>query len=366
MMIDLSRMKSVRVDPARRTVRAEGGVKWREFDHETQAFGLATTGGTNSDTGIAGLTLGGGIGWLAGKYGLTCDNLLSADVVTADGRFLTASAHENPELFWGLRGGSGNFGIVTSFEYQLHEVGPVLAGMVIHPFAKASEVLRFYSDFSRTLPDEANTIVALLTSPDGFPVVAIAVCYNGPLDQGEQVLRPLREFGPPLADQIGPMPYLAVQTMLDGAFPRGRQYYWKAHLSPPIGDNAINTLIEYFAAVPSLFTVLGFQQLGNAANRVAGDETAFSHRDALYDCLMLSGWDSPAEAERNIRWTRALYEAMKPSLHPGIYVNAVGEDSAQTIRSAYRAEAYERLVALKNKYDPMNLFRLNPNIKPTV
>jgi hypothetical protein len=162
------------------------------------------------------------------------------------------------------------------------------------------------------------------------------------------------------------MPYLAVQTMLDGAFPRGRQYYWKAHLSPPIGDNAINTLIEYFAAVPSPFTVLGFQQLGSATNRVAGDETAFSHRDALYDCLMLSGWDSPAEAEGNIRWTRALYEAMKPSLHPGIYVNAVGEDSAQTIRSAYRAEAYERLVALKNKYDPMNLFRLNPNIKPTV
>jgi hypothetical protein len=365
LMIDLSRMKGVRVDPAKRTARAEGGAKWRDFDHETQAFGLATTGGTNSDTGIAGLTLGGGLGWLAGKYGLTCDNLLAADVVTADGRLLTASAAENQELFWGLRGGGGNFGIVTSFEYQLHQVGPLLAGTVLYPFERAREVLKFYSEFSSTTPDELNTVAVLLTSPDGFPVVAIAVCYNGPLAQGEQVLRPLRTFGPPLADQIGPMPYLALQTMLDGAFPRGRQYYWKAHLSKQVGNDAVDTVIEYFAAVPSPFTVLGFQQLGNAANRVGPDETAFSHRDALYDCLMLSGWDNPAEAERNIQWTRQLYEAMQPFLHAGIYVNALGEDSEQTIRSAYRAQTYERLVALKNQYDPTNLFRLNPNIKPT-
>jgi hypothetical protein len=365
-MIDLSRMKSVRVDPAKRTARAEGGAKWRDFDHETQSFGLATTGGTNSDTGIAGLTLGGGLGWLAGKYGLTCDNLLSADVVTADGRFLTASTQENEDLFWGLRGGSGNFGIVTSFEYQLHQVGTVLAGMVVHPFARAREVLKFYGDFSRSIPDELNTVCTLLTSPDGAPVVAIAVCYNGSLDEGEKVLRPLREFGPPLADQIGPMPYRAVQTMLDAAFPRGRQYYWKAHLIKDISDAAIDVLVEYFAAVPSPLTVLGFQQLGNAANRVGQDETAFSHRDALYDTLMLSGWEGPSEAERNIEWTRNLHAALQPSLHAGIYVNAVGADAPQQIRAAFRPQTYERLVALKRKYDPQNFFRLNPNIAPTV
>jgi hypothetical protein len=363
-VIDLSRMKSVRVDPAARTARAEGGAKWRDFDHETQAFGMATTGGTNSDTGIAGLTLGGGIGWLAGKHGLTCDNLLSADVVTADGRFLTASARENQDLFWGLRGGSGNFGIVTSFEYQLHQVGTVLGGMVVHPFARAREVLKFYGDFSSTVPDELNTICALLTSPEAGPVVAIAVCYNGSLDRGEEVLRPLREFGPPVADQIGPMPYGAVQTMLDAAFPRGRKYYWKAHLMRQVGDSAIDVIIERFAAVPSPFTALGFQQLGNAVNRVGQDETAFSHRDARYDFLMLSGWEDPSEAERNIAWTRELYDAMRPSLHAGVYVNAVGADSPQAIRAAYRPETYERLVTLKGKYDPMNLFRLNPNIEP--
>jgi FAD/FMN-containing dehydrogenase len=363
-MIDLSRMKSVRVDPTKWTARAAGGAKWGDFDHETQTFGLATTGGTNSDTGIAGLTLGGGLGWLAGKYGLACDNFLSADVVTADGRFLTASTEENQDLFWGLRGGSGNFGVVTSFEYQLHQVGPVLAGMVVHPFEKAKEVLRFYSEFSSNIPDELNTVGALLTSPEGSKVVAIAVCYNGPMDKGKEVLRPLREFGPPLADQIAPMPYVAIQTALDGTFPRGRQYYWRASLIKHIGNDAIDTIIDYFAAVPSPYTLLGFQQLGNAANRVGPDETAFSHREALYDFLMLSGWEDPLEAERNIRWTREVNDAMQSSLHGGFYVNGLGEDAGPMVRNAYLPKTYERLVALKNKYDPANLFRLNPNIKP--
>ena len=363
-MIDLSRMNSVRVDPASRTARAEGGARWRDVDPETQAFGLATTGGTNSDTGIGGLTLGGGLGWLAGKYGLTCDNLLSADVVTAGGTLVTASSQENPDLFWGLRGGSGNFGIVTSFEYRLHEVGTVLAGMVIHPFERAAEVLRFYADFSRNIPDELNTVCVLLTAPDGQRLVAIAVCYNGNVDAGEIALRPLRAFGPPLVDQIGPMPYLALQTMLDGSFPRGRKYYWKAHLAQDIGDAAIDVIVRYFAAVPSPFSALGFQQLGNAATRVSPDATAFSHRDARYDFLMLSGWEDPAEAARNIEWTRKLYDEMRPLLHAGIYVNAVGEDSAQLVKAAYRPETLARLVALKRKYDPLNLFRLNPNIAP--
>jgi FAD/FMN-containing dehydrogenase len=364
MMIDLSRMRSVRVDPARRRARAEGGTRWGDLDRETQAFGLATTGGTNSDTGIAGLTLGGGLGWLAGKYGLACDNLVSADVVTADGRLVTASATENEDLFWGLRGGSGNFGVVTSFEYRLHPVGPVLGGMVIHPFERAREVLRFYRDFSAAIPDEVNTVGALLTAPEGFRVAAIAVCYNGPLDEGDKVLRPLREFGPPLVDQIGPVPYTAVQTMMDGTFPRGRQYYWKASLMNRISDGAIDAMIASFAAAPSPHTVVGLQQLGNAANRVPEDATAFSHRDALYDFLMLAGWERPSDAAVNIQWLRDLYQAIGPHLHGGLYVNAVTDDAPQGIKDAFRPRTYDRLLALKRKYDPGNLFRLNPNIDP--
>jgi FAD/FMN-containing dehydrogenase len=363
-MIDLSRMNSVRVNQASRTARAEGGARWRDFDHESQAFGLATTGGTNSDTGIGGLTLGGGLGWLAGKYGLSCDNLLSADVVTADGKFVTASSTKNTDLFWGLRGGSGNFGIVTSFEYQLHQVGMVLAGIVMHPFERATEVLRFYADFSRNIPDELNTICVSLTSPDGQPVVAIAVCYNGSLDAGETALRPLRTFGPPLVDQIGPMPYTVVQSMLDASFPRGRRYYWKGHLIRDVGDAAVDVVVRYFATVPSPFSALGFQQLGNAATRVSPDETAFSHRDARYDFLMLSSWEDPAEAASNIDWTRNLYDEMQPLLHAGVYVNAIGADTAQLVKAAYRPETFARLVALKQQYDPLNLFRLNPNIEP--
>ena len=364
LMIDLSRMNSVIVDRGRRVARAAGGAKWLDFDHETQAFGLATTGGTNSDTGIGGLTLGGGIGWLAGKYGLTCDNLLSADVVTADGMLVTASATENSDLFWGLRGGSGNFGVVTSFEYQLHEVTMVLAGMVIHPFERAREMLKFYSEFSRAIPDELNTIAVLLTLPDGMKAAAIAVCYNGDLREGEKVLQPLRDFGPPLMTQLGSMPYTAVQTMLEPSFPVGRQYYWKAHLMGEISEQAIDVMVQFYAKVPSPFSALGFQQLGNAANRVSPDATAFSHRDALYDFLMLSGWNDPASAEENISWTRTLYDTMLPHLHRGIYINGLTEDTAQPTTAAFRPETYQRLAALKERYDPTNFFRLNPNVKP--
>jgi hypothetical protein len=365
LMIDLSLIKSVSVDPAARTAHAGGGSRWGDFDRETQAFGLATTGGTNSDTGVGGLTLGGGLGWLAGKYGLACDNLLSADLVTADGRFLTASAVENPDLFWGIRGGSGNFGVVTSFEFQLHPVGPmVLAGMVMHPFERAKEVLRFYGDFSSNIPDELNTMGVLLTSPEGLPMVAIAVCYNGPIDEGEEVLRPVREFGPPLVDQIGQMPYTVIQSLLDEAFPRGRYYYWKANLVEDISDDLIDDLVEHFTTVPSPFSGIVFQQLGNTANRVGKNETAFSHRDARYDCVALSGWTDPAEAETNIRWTRTFFNLTRAFSSGGIYVNSVIEPDA--VKSAYRDETYERLVALKNEYDPMNFFCTNPNIKPTV
>jgi FAD/FMN-containing dehydrogenase len=365
LMIDLSSMNSVSVDSAQRIARAGGGSRWGDFDRETQAFGLATTGGTNSDTGVGGLTLGGGLGWLASKYGLACDNLLSADVVTADGRLLTANDAENADLFWGIRGGSGNFGVVTSFEFRLHPVGPmVLAGLVMHPFERAKDALRFYGDFSSNIPDELNTLGALLTSPEGFPVVATAVCYHGPIDKGEEVLRPLREFGPPLVDQISPMPYTAIQTLLDDAFPRGRHYYWKANLLEDISDDLIDDLVEHFATVPSPFTGIAFQQLGNAANRVGKSDTAFSHRDARYDCVAISSWTDPAEAETNIRWTREFFDLTRAFSPGGIYVNGVMEP--ETVKFAYRDETYERLAALKNKYDPTNFFRNNPNIEPAV
>jgi len=368
LMIDLAGMRSVRVDPMRRTARAEGGATWGDFDRETQAFGLATTGGSVSDTGIAGLTLGGGLGWLAGKYGLSCDNLLSIDLVTADGKLLIASATENADFFWGLRGGGGNFGVVTSFEYQLHPVGPLLAGMVLYPFSKAKEALTLYRDFATAIPDEVNTIGGLLTSPDGEPVVAIAVCYNGGCEAGEKVLRPLRAFGPPLADHISPMPYCQVQTLLDAATVRGRRYYMKSNMMQGISDDAIDTLAERFAAIPSPFSFVFFQQLGNAANRVDATATAFSHRGALCEWGCLSSWIDAAADDVNVRWTRELAEVMRPFTTGSDYVNQIGletDEGSERIKAAYGAN-YERLVAVKNKYDPTNLFRHNQNIKPTV
>ncbi len=369
LMIDLSRMRSVRVDPIRRTARAEGGAKWIDFDHETQAFGLATTGGTASDTGIAGLTLGGGIGWLGGKYGLVSDNLLSVDIVTADGRFLTASATENADLFWGVRGGGGNFGVVTSFEYQLHPVGPmVLGGMVLYPFEKAKDVLKFYRDFSSDIPDELTTASGFLTSPEGHPVVAIAACYNGSLEAGEEVLRPLREFGPPLADHIQPVPYTQVQKMFDEAWGIGRQYYEKAPWVKEISGDVIDILATHFAQVTSPLSAAVFFQKNGAMSRGPHDKTAFGHRDAQYLLVIISIWLDPGASESHIRWARGLSEAIEPFTSGGEYVNGLGQEAEEgtvRIKAGYGAN-YEQLVALKNKYDPTNLFRHNQNIKPTV
>jgi FAD/FMN-containing dehydrogenase len=365
MVIDLSRMKGIRVDPTKRTVRAEGGVKWGEFDHENQAFGLATTGGTVADTGIGGLTLGGGHGWLGSKYGLASDNLLSVDIVTADGQLLTASATENPDLFWAVRGGGGNFGVVTSFEFRLYPVGPVLAGLVLHPFQKAKEVLKFYREFASSIPDELNTACGVLTSPEGAPVVGIMACYNGPIAAGEKALRPLREFGPPLADQIRPMPYTEFQSALDPLVPPRRQYYEKVHFMREISDGAIDTMVAHFAKVTSPLSFLFLQQTGGAMQRGA---TAYGHRDAMYNFIIASAWLDPGESEIHIRWTRELWQAMQPFSTGGVYVNDIGreaEEGADLIRAAY-GHNYQRLVALKNKYDPTNLFRHNQNIKPTV
>ena len=366
LMIDLSKMTGVRVDPVKKTARAQGGTKWAAFDHETQAFGLATPGGTDGDTGIAGLTLGGGIGWLSGKYGLTCDNLISADVVTADGRFLTASDTENPDLFWALRGGGGNFGIVTSFEYQLHPVGPtVLAGSVVYPYGKVREFLRFYSEFSGKMPDEMNIIASLMTLPEGSKACAVQLCYHGSIEEGERALRPIREFGPPLSDDIRPMPYTEAQELL--ATPHGQQNYLKSHLMSQANDDAIDTMIDHFERVTSPLSSIAFQQLGNTSNRVESGQTAFGHRDAWYEWMVTSVWMDPGESEIHVRWARECYQAMLPFSH-GAYVNQVGteaEEGADSIMAAF-GDNFQRLAAMKQKYDPTNLFSHNPNIRPRI
>jgi FAD/FMN-containing dehydrogenase len=363
-VIDLSPMKAIRVDPAARTARAEPGVKWLEFDRETQAFGLATTGGTASDTGIAGLTLGGGLGWLSNKYGLTIDNLISADVVTADGRLLTASAMENQDLFWGLRGGSGNLGVVTSFKYQLHAVGPtILGGMVAYPLAKAKEVLRFYREFSKAAPDELTTYAAFLDPPGGGTVVAVICCYCGPMDKGEEVVRPLKSFGPPLQDMLGPMPYTVQQCLTDAAFPAGSYYYNKGGSLPDLTDQAIEVFAEHAARKPSALSLVAIQTVCGAAGRVDAEATAFAHRRLPYAPVIASQWLDAADSDKNIAWARDFWTALQPFAGAGAYVNDLAYDDEDRIRIGYGTN-YERLTALKKKYDPENLFRLNPNIRP--
>jgi len=364
LMVDLSAMKGIRVDPARRTVRAETGLKLGEFDRETQAFGLATTLGVVSATGIAGLTLGGGWGHLHAKYGLALDNVISADVVTADGKLLTASATENPDLFWGIRGGSGNFGIVTSLEYRLHEVGPVLAGGIFYPAAKAKEVLHFWREFAAGSPDELVTQGGSINLPDGTPVFAIAACYCGRIADGEKVLKPLRSFGPPLADAVGTMAYVQLQSMFDPFFPPGRHTYVKSNFIRELTDDAIDVLAEYVAKSPSPYTFAPFiEHWHGAATRVAPSDTAFPHRQYSYNFFAWSNWASPSEAEKNIRWTRDCWEAMRPFLVGGSYGNYASDEGEAVERAAYGAN-YDRLVGLKNKYDPTNFFRLNHNVKP--
>jgi FAD/FMN-containing dehydrogenase len=366
LMIDLSPMKSVRVDPGQRTARAEAGLTWGEYNRETQAFGLASTGGVVSTTGIAGLTLGGGLGWLMGKHGLSCDNLLSADIVTPAGEFSTASPDQNPDLFWGLRGGGGNFGVVTSFEYRVHPVGPVLAGMVLHPMAKAREVLRFYRDFARSCPDEALAAAALMTSPEGDPVVAIIACYIGDIAAGEATLAPVRKFGLPLLDTIAPTSYVQLNTLFDAAVPYGGvQRYWKSSFLKQLDDDLIEILIERSAKMLSPMSMVLFFHLHGAAAREDRDATAFGLRDDQWDYDVISQWTDPAETADQIRWTRQFWTAVEPFATGEVYVNHLDAEEATRIRAAY-SHGYDRLVALKNKYDPTNLFRMNQNIRPTV
>jgi FAD/FMN-containing dehydrogenase len=367
LMIDLSTMKGVRVDQVGRAARAEAGLTWGEYNRETQAFGLASTGGVVSTTGIAGLTLGGGLGWLHGKHGLSCDNLLSADIVTANGKFLTVSADENPDLFWGLRGGGGNFGIATSFQYRLHPVDSVLAGMVVHPIAKAKEVLRFYREFCGGCPDDMVAAAAMMTSPDGEPIAVIVAAYIGDLSAGEKVMAPLRKFGPPLADTIAPTSYVALNSLFDEAFPYGGvQRYWKSSFLKELGDDMLDIMIARSTKFLSPMSNVLFFHLHGAAARVDPNDTAFGARDDQWDYDVISQWTDVAESAGHIQWTREFWSAVEPFASGHVYVNHLdAEEGTTRIRAAY-SRSYERLVALKNEYDPTNLFRLNQNIKPTV
>jgi FAD/FMN-containing dehydrogenase len=377
LQMDLSLMKSVRVDPVRRTARVEPGVTLGEFDKEAQAFGLATPLGINSTTGVAGLTLGGGFGWLSRRHGLSIDNLLSADVVTAAGELIKASAHENADLFWGIRGGGGNFGVVTSFEFNLHPVGPnVLAGLIVHPLDAAKDVLRFHRDFVETVPDEFVCWFVMRQAPPlpflppewhGKEILALAVCYSGEIATGERLAKPLREFGHPIADIVSPVPYTAWQTVLDPLLTPGARNYWKSHDFAGLSDGLVEVMMEHARRIPDPQTEIACAHLGGAVSRVPRGATAYNHRDGKYVMNVHGRWADPAKDEACIAWARSLWKETARFATGSVYVNFLTQEETgiERLRAAY-GENYERLVALKNKYDPTNLFGVNQNISPTV
>ena len=365
LMLDMSLMKGIHVDPVGRTARAQGGVNWREFNRETQAHRLATTGGVISTTGIAGLTLGGGLGWLMAKYGLATDNLLSAEIVTASGEILRASKDVNADLFWGLQGGGGNFGAVSWFEYRLHPMGPITSGMIAFSFEKARDVLKFFRYVTSALPDDLTIFGGLLHAPDGARMAVIVVCNCGSVGQAEATVQSIKKFGTPIMDTIGPATYEATNIMLDGGFPRGALNYWKSNFMKELSDQAIDTLIARFSLCPSPMSALVLEHIHGAVTRVGVEETAFPHRHEGYNLLIVSQWLNSADNGRNIAWARESYDLMRPSFAPGRYVNYLGEDDGgqDAVAAAYGPN-YERLQRLKAKYDPTNLFHLNQNIRP--
>src|SRR5262245_27945897 len=365
LVIDLSTMKGIRMDPDARSVRAQGGVIWRELDQETQAFGLATTGGTVSNTGIVGLTLGGGLGWLMGKHGLTVDNLISADVVTADGKFWKASAAEHPDLFWALRGGGGNFGVITSLEYRLHEVPQVLGGLVLYPLDQARDMLRFYRDFCATLPDEAEAYAALLTASQGMPVSALLLGYNGSISDGEKVFARARQFGKPIADLVGLMPYTARQKLLDDPnATHGLHRYWRSALTEGISDELIDLLVEGASRFSSPLSAIIFFYVHGAAVRVAPGDTAFAARRTQWDFDVIGQWANAADSATHIAWVKSLWSSLEPHLLGTAYVNHLSSDDRPEKLRASFGQNYDRLRQVKRVYDPTNLFRLNANIAP--
>jgi FAD/FMN-containing dehydrogenase len=362
LMVDCSSMKSIRVDADRQTARSESGALLADLDRATQDYGLATPLGVVSVTGIAGLTLGGGIGWLNGKHGLACDNVLSADVVTADGDLLRANRDNHPDLYWALRGGGGNFGVVTSFTYRLHPVGPVLAGGLSFPAERTREVLQFYPEFAAACPDELSMSASLGRDEAGRPVFGVGVCWSGKHDGAESALRPLRDLGPTV-DVVESTDYCELQTSHDDGFPLNQNHYWKSSFVTDLNDEAINVLLHFASELPSPASGIGMQQLHGAAARVDPAATAFPHRRSQSELLILAQWGDPAETVRNVAWARALFEAMQPFASSGVYVNDLGEEEADRVKSAYGVN-YDRLAAIKAIYDPSNLFRSNQNIQP--
>jgi hypothetical protein len=367
LMLDLTPMKRAHIEPQRRRVVAEPGLTWNDLDTATQRHGLATTGGIVSSTGVAGLTLGGGHGWLMRKHGLTCDNLVAVDLVTADGQRLRACAEENAELFWGVRGGGGNFGVVTAFEFRLHPLTRVLAGMLLFPHSRARELLDIFREQADKAPDELTLGVVITTWHDGHPVVGLVACYSGELGDGERCLRPFRGLGAPLIDGIRPMAYAELQTMFDATNPPGAWYYKTGYLdgSAMRGDRFVDVLLEHadFPS-PSPMSRIFIEHLGGAMGRVPADATAFVHRTAPFDLIIVAGGFPVEATERNMKWARATSSAMRPFMSGAAYVNYLGADAGtEAVKAAY-GPAYERLVTLKDRYDPHNVFRLNQNIRP--
>jgi FAD/FMN-containing dehydrogenase len=369
LMIDLATMKGIHVDPGRKTVQAQGGVTWAEFNRETQLHGLAATGGVVSTTGIAGLTLGGGLGWLMSKYGLALDNLLSVGLVLADGRTLTASDQENADLFWAVRGGGGNFGVATSFEYQLHPVGPTITGGVIaYPIEQARDALRFFRDYTASSPDELAVVAALLHAPDGSgaKLAAMVACHCGPLTAGDKAMRSLKGFGSPVLDALGPMPYCQLNAMLDDGYPKSALNYWKSRFLAQLSDDAIDIMVESFARCPDPMCKLIIEHLHGAATRVGVSDTAFPVRAAGYNFLVLGQWMEPAISDRCVAWTRKTYADMAPFFASARYVNYLDEDDTGDPVAAAYGPNYRRLQQLKAKYDPNNFFHMNQNIRPAL
>jgi FAD/FMN-containing dehydrogenase len=367
LVVDLSAMKGIHVDPVRRSARAQAGVTWGEFNRETQLFGLATTGGVISSTGIAGLTLGGGLGWLMARHGMTVDNLLSAEVVLVDGRVVTASESSEPELFWAIRGGGGNFGIVTSFEYRLHPVGMVTGGIVAHPFERAREVLGFFRELTADLPDEVVVFAGLVHAPDGSgaKLAALVACdCSAPGTSDGRVVERIKAFGEPVVDALGPIPYTVVNTILDGAYPKGALNYWKSSFLGDLTEGVVDVMVERFAACASPMDAILLEHFHGAATRVPVDATAFPHRTPGFNLLVASEWTAPEDTERCTAWARASYAALEPHMVAGRYVNYLGDDETAAEVARAFGPNHARLQAIKALYDPANVLHLNQNIGP--
>ena len=366
-MIDLSPMTGIRVDPEARTARAQGGLTWGPFNRETQLHGLAVTGGVISTTGIAGLTLGGGIGWLMGKHALALDNLLSVDLVLADGSAVTASEQDHADLFWALRGGGGNFGVAASFEYRLHPIGPMITGgLVAYPFRAAWDMLRFYRDLTESLPDEFTVFAGLIHAPDGSgtKLAAIVLCHCGSLDAGERAAQPIKQFGTPVMNAIGPIPYSAINAMLDAGYPRGALNYWKSNFLSTLSDEAIRAMIDCFGQCPTPMGGLLLEHFHGAVTRVGTTDTAFPTRAEGYNLLVLSQWMDRKDNDACIAWARDSFNVMQPFMSANRYVNYLADDEHGDAVAASYGPNYRRLQQLKAKYDPDNFFHMNHNIRP--